>query len=145
MYEILQKIDSFQIDRNCAVVYDIDDTLIDSNRQPKEEIIYTYNYALSKGLVPFLVTARRGTEEIISSTHEELQRNGINNYRGIYFLSPDLYKKTKTLFELEETIKLYKLFSRKDITENGYKVLLSIGDKPWDIGKYGGEGVIIQS
>ena len=35
----------------------------------------------------------------------------------------------------------YKLEARKRIPDN---VIMSIGDKPWDIGQYGGYGILVR-
>ena len=33
---------------------------------------------------------------------------------------------------------IFKTLSRKDIMEDGYNTIMSIGDSEWDGGKYGG-------
>ena len=37
----------------------------------------------------------------------------------------------------------YKEDTRKKITDEGYTIILSIGDQLCDIGKYGGKGILI--
>jgi predicted secreted acid phosphatase len=37
----------------------------------------------------------------------------------------------------------YKESCRESITNKGYKIVLSIGDTQWDVGKYGGYGILL--
>jgi hypothetical protein len=114
------------------IVYDIDNTLIDDRGHPIIPIIDTYMFALSRGFKPIIMTARPGTPQNIDRTKAQLRSYGISEYTCMYFLPPDRYDPAK-----------YKLLARENIHERGYKVVMSIGDMPWDIGQYGGIGIIV--
>jgi hypothetical protein len=43
----------------------------------------------------------------------------------------------------EHNIREYKINARKQILDMGYTPLMSIGDMHWDVGKYGGIGIIV--
>jgi len=45
--------------------------------------------------------------------------------------------------EYMNDIKEYKKQARKQIIDYGYTPLMSIGDMYWDIGEYGGIGIIV--
>jgi len=55
---------------------------------------------------------------------------GIAGFKNIAFRPP-----------LELNVPSYKLSARKAITDH---VIMSIGDKNWDIGRYGGYGIIVR-
>jgi hydroxymethylpyrimidine pyrophosphatase-like HAD family hydrolase len=120
-----------------SIIYDIDDTLIDKNGNPIEDVIETYNLALSKDFTIILITARSKTKESINQTILDLNKCKIFNYKAIYF-----YDETKG-FKTEDNIKKYKLIARYDVYKRGYSTILSIGDMYWDIGEYGGIGFLV--
>lgn len=115
---------------NSVIVYDIDNTLIHDSGYPITPIIDTYFFALSRGFKPIIMTARPGTEENIKRTKEQLHSFGIYGYTCMYFLPPDRFDPAR-----------YKLRARENIHERGYKVIMSIGDMPWDYGEFGGIGI----
>jgi predicted secreted acid phosphatase len=117
---------------NRAVVYDIDDTMIFSSGYPNKEVIYTYNYAKKLGYTLFIITAREGNYKNMKYTVEQLRKNNISGFKRIYFRPKD-----------KTDIYRYKLLSRKNIYDNNYNTILSVGDMHWDIGKYGGIGIKI--
>ena len=126
-----KSIDTDKMDRS-IVIYDIDDTLIDSQGNPIEHIIRTYKYALSKGYKIAIITARPGFIDNIEYTRAQLLKAGIDNYDVIFF-RPEHYKDIAT----------YKLKCRKHLHELDYNIVASIGDAYWDIGEYGGVGFIV--
>ena len=130
--EIIKTIDTIPIYENSVIVYDVDGTLIDFNGNPILPIINTYHYAKNAGLIPVIITARPGSLENIEWTKQQLQRNGITDYRYMYFLPQNKNDQSK-----------FKLISRKNLHTKGYEVVMSIGDMPWDIGHYGGIGFIV--
>lgn len=130
---IIKTMGSLPNDPNSIIVYDIDDTLIESrNRTPIQPILYTYRYAKDKGLKTAIITARRDLNHNINLTKKELERHGIADYSFMYFLPEGKRDQSK-----------YKLLARKNLHDRGYKVLMSIGDAPWDIGEYGGIGFTV--
>jgi predicted secreted acid phosphatase len=115
---------------NSVIVYDIDNTLINDYGYPIIPIIDTYLFAISRGFKVVIMTARPGTPENIDRTKKQLHHHGIFGSLCMYFLPPDKQDPAR-----------YKLLARKDIHDKGYKVVMSIGDMPWDMGEYGGIGV----
>lgn len=113
-----------------VIVYDIDDTLIDSKGRPIEPIIRTYWRAKNLGFTIVIVTARE--DRHIEPTRRQLHSYGIVNYNGLY-LRPSY----------ETDLAKYKLSARKNIHDRGSTVIMSIGDMPFDIGKYGGIGFLV--
>lgn len=115
-----------------SVIYDIDDTLIFNSGIPNQEIIEIYNYAKSLGYTIFIITAREGNCKNMNWTVQQLLENNISGFKRIYFRP----KNKKDIFN-------YKLLCRKNIYDNGYNTILSIGDMNWDVGQYGGFGLKI--
>jgi hydroxymethylpyrimidine pyrophosphatase-like HAD family hydrolase len=128
---ILQILNTTAPKENSVIVYDIDDTLIESSSNlPISPIVDTYKHALSKGFKLAIITARPGTIENIKWTQEQLNIFGITDYTYLYFRPPDKSDQVE-----------FKLKSRKNLVERGYNVEMSIGDMWWDVGLYGGKGV----
>lgn len=117
---------------NMAVVFDIDETLIDLNEQRIEPVYALYRYCLNAGLHLFIVTAR--TIHYANETHTELAEHEITGYIDAYFRKSG-----------EVDVGSFKLNSRKHIHERGYVVIMSIGDQETDFGLYGGHGVLVPS
>jgi hypothetical protein len=115
---------------NSVIVYDIDNTLIHDSGYPITPIIDTYLYAKARGFKPVIMTARPGTPENIERTKKQLQFYGISDYLCMYFRPVDKLDPYR-----------YKLLARENIHDRGYKVVMSIGDMPWDMGAYGGIGI----
>lgn len=130
--KIIETIDNLNFDENSIIVYDIDDTLINKSGEPIIPIINTFMYAKNKGIKTAIITARSGTEINISLTEKQLEKFGITGYKFAYYRP--WYKNDQETF---------KLYARKDLFDNGYKVEISIGDMPWDIGLFGGKGFIV--
>lgn len=132
--EIIENIDKLllteDMEKKPAIVYDIDNTLIDSKGYALDPIIKTYHYAKTKGFLPFLVTARQAEPETTEATIYQLASIGIEN-NIIYFLPVG-----------SKNVARYKTLARKDINRN-HKVAMSIGDSHWDFGQYGGIGIHI--
>jgi phosphoglycolate phosphatase-like HAD superfamily hydrolase len=114
---------------NLAVVFDIDGTLLNEDT-PILPVIHLYNTCKSLGYNLFIVTAR--DSHGINETVDQLNSMHITDYTSMYFRVPtywDMYK--------------YKETSRESIENKGYHIVLSIGDSEWDIGKFGGYGVLL--
>ena len=125
--DILEKI---PFSPNQAVVFDIDDTLIDSSTyQIIPKVFELYQYCRNKGYHIYIITARPRIPYGIQLTLQQLRGLGISGFKNIAFRPP-----------LELSMPHYKLNARKAIKDN---VIMSIGDKSWDIGQYGGYGIIV--
>ena len=113
---------------NQAVVFDIDDTLIDSlTRRPIKIVMNMYNYCVERGYTIYIITARTHNEPNLKRTLEELQSIGVT--KGNLYMRPS-----------GRNSSLWKRDTRKNILE---EVVMSIGDKHGDIGEYGGIGVLV--
>ncbi len=132
LHQIINSINSIRVEHNSVIDYDIDNTLIDNLGRPIEHILYTYRHALYRGLKPVLITARKSSDDSIRYTINQLKNCGVRDYLTIYFLPEEKNDQTK-----------YKLLARKSLHDNGYRVEMSLGDMPWDIGEYGGIGFIV--
>lgn len=125
-------IDSLSIKPNSMIVYDIDDTLIDREGQLIIPIVNTFHYALSKGLTIALITARPAFEENIRWTMDQLNSLNLSDYLTIYFRPIE-----------KNDIWRYKTMARKNLIDRGYNIEMSIGDMPWDMGPFGGIGILV--
>ncbi len=114
---------------NLAVVFDIDGTLLNDD-EPIQPVVDFYNICKSLGYHLFIVTARdsNGTQETI----DQLDKMNITDYVSIYLRLPIYWDMTK-----------YKTSCRESIVNKGYNVVLSIGDSIWDVGQYGGYGILL--
>jgi predicted secreted acid phosphatase len=125
-------INEMDLPDNPTIVFDIDDTLIDKQGNCIEPVMMLYNYAKKKGLTIVIITARVATVTNINKTKYQLTSCGIYDYKAMYFRpinKDDLWK--------------YKLLSRKDLLNKGLNVIMSVGDMIWDIGMYGGVGILL--
>lgn len=118
-------------ENNC-VIFDIDDTLININGKCIEQIKYIFDYSKNNGFIPVIITNRSGTKNVIEYTTKQLYNCGITGHKSVYFRPP---KKTDPYF--------YKKNARLHVKERGLNTVMSFGDMPWDIGEYGGLGIII--
>lgn len=121
---------------NSVIVYDIDDTLISYSGMPIEPIINTYRVALDRGLIPVIITSRGGRPDVIKYTIEQLHNAGIYGYKYLYL---------RPIPDYEFDPWRFKRLCRKDLHDHGYYVAMSIGDQPWDVGQYGGMGIVLPS
>ena len=134
--ENLEKIKDFlkdhQFEKNDVAVFDIDETLIDKQGHPIKPVVDFYHF-LKERIPIFIITARPDYKLTIEYTQLQLNANGITDYKCLYFRNlsnTNIYK--------------YKLLARKNICDKGYNIVISIGDKEWDIGEYGGFGIIVK-
>ena len=129
-----QIVASIPFDSKQAIVFDIDDTLLNVDTLTLIPNIYSfYQYCLKKGYTIFIITARAGTEQNIAATAQQLTNLGIGGYNSIYFRK-----------EHDMNMHSFKENSRRNVYNEGYKVIMSLGDNIWDIGKYGGVGVLVK-
>jgi predicted secreted acid phosphatase len=119
----------------CAVVFDIDGTLLDETTdQAIPEVLALYNLCKDLKIATFIVTAReeRPDGENRHYTHVELQRIGVVGYEDLYMRDAR-----------EHDIAKQKQEARESIHQRGYVVVMSVGDMFWDIGEFGGIGVLL--
>ena len=118
---------------NPAIVFDIDDTLIDSKGNSIHSIIALYNFSKQLGITPIIITNRSGHYQNIEYTKEQLKQHNIVGFKLLYFRPPHKWNPWR-----------YKLKARENVKDKGYNVVMSIGDMEWDIGKYGGVGILLK-
>lgn len=70
---------------NAAVIFDIDDTLIDYKGIPIQQIVNIYLFCLQNNIKPIIITNRVGTPEIIKITLDQLNLIGIEDQTLVYF------------------------------------------------------------
>lgn len=120
---------------NDIVFFDIDDTLLRpyNNNQPIVSVVNFYKYLVNNGYNTAIITARPNIEQNLQYTINDLKNIGIDNDYKFLVLKP----------LNEDNITEYKMNARKQILDMGYTPLMSIGDMYWDVGKYGGIGIIV--
>jgi predicted secreted acid phosphatase len=120
---------------NDIVFFDIDDTLIRpyNDNQPVTSVVNFYKYLVNNGYNTAIITARPNFEQNLQYTINDLKNIGIDNDYKFLVLKP----------LNENNITEYKINARKQILDMGYTSLMSIGDMHWDVGKYGGIGIIV--
>tara|TARA_A200000159_G_C7312379_1_gene335209 strand:+ start:101 stop:490 length:390 start_codon:yes stop_codon:yes gene_type:complete len=113
-----------------AIIFDIDDTLIDSRTHTIIKPVYQlYKYCQNKGYNIYIITARPRIPYGVQLTLNQLYSLGITGFKNIAFRPP-----------LEIDVPGYKLKARKAISD---EIIMSVGDKKWDIGEAGGYGILV--
>lgn len=130
--EKIKEILNTKLPLNPCIIYDIDDTIIDSETfDVNIDVLESYNYAKSKNIKIFIVTARPDTQQTVNYTYIQLENIGIKDTK-IFFMPLN-----------ETNIAFYKHNVRKYLNDIGYSILVSIGDKYWDIGTYSLNNILI--
>ena len=118
------------------VFFDIDDTLLRPYSivpTPVKNVLNFYKYLTSHGYNVAIITARPDFEANLNYTIQDLKNIGIvDDYKFIVLRPHDM-----------NDIKEFKKQARKNIIDKGYTPLMSIGDMHWDVGEYGGIGLIV--
>lgn len=130
--DMLGYLNQITLPHNPCIVFDIDHTLLDQFGHPIEPVVYLYNDVKRRGITPVIITAREGRPEVVNWTTSQLKNVGIVDYKLLYFLHPGRKDPWR-----------YKLMSRKNVSDRGYSVIMTVGDEQWDHGDYGGVGFII--
>ena len=117
----IRYLDKLELPEKPAIIFDIDNTLLDSNFNMIKPVVILYNYAEMLGIFPVIVTSRESTEQVIQKTSEQLRDIGIVK-KFIYFRKP-----------YRTDIWSFKRASRKNVEEHGYKIVMSVGDSMCDI------------
>jgi len=117
------------VNRAFAVVFDIDNTLLDAAKNAVCSVQNLYNAAVDLGYAVFIVTSREGSERNKDVTYMELARAGYTGYHSIYWRKP---KHSVDNYQ-------YKRECRRNIVEKGYIIVTTVGDSEWDGGTFGGK------
>lgn len=121
--------------KRVAIVFDIDDTLIDSNtKETIYPMIILYRKILRMGIPIFLITAR--PPAYLQDTKEELENHGILGYQDLFMVDHDIRTILHYTDRYLEDKAMRKAKARKYIEDNGYDILLNLGDDPGDL-QYG--------
>lgn len=132
--ELKKYIESREWPSNTAAVFDIDGTLLSLPFfEPIDYVIDLYNTVKQKNIIPIIITAREYFPYNWHVTTEQLKYYGITEYKILFMRTKDCVN----LFQ-------YKLDARKKVHDLGFNVVMSIGDNPFDIGEYGGIGVLLK-
>jgi len=129
--EDIQKILNYFITnkKKCCVVFDIDDTLIDSEKGKLiKEGKDLYNYCKKNNVPCFFITARLKEKKVFDQTIDELAKVGIIASEENLKLSPASWRDTFP------KISLWKKKTRQKISEDlGCKITFTIGDQWGDL------------
>lgn len=99
------------------------DTVINqSDAKPLTPILELYRYATEHNIAVFFVTGRK--ETLLPATIKNLHNAGYQHWAGLY-TKPSTYILASTI--------PYKTQARKQITEQGYKIVANIGDQASDL------------
>jgi acid phosphatase len=105
--------------------YDEINALIDLGKSPAiPATLALYQQAEKAKLHVFFITGRIDTTETRKNTADNLHTAGFDKYDGL-FLKPVNYH--------EPSVSTYKTATRKKITDQGYHIVLNIGDQMSDL------------
>jgi predicted secreted acid phosphatase len=134
IYEAYNILTQLPVNNKNVIIFDIDDTLLfPQTGLPIEPVVSFYDTIKQLGIIPVIITARIATSENIEHTQNELKKINITGYQNIFF-------RPITKFD----IPFYKLMSRKAVIDNGYNIIMSVGDMYWDVGEYGGYPILLR-
>ena len=118
--------------KNYVAIFDIDDTILNTDNILIEPIYKLYEYALLNNIHTIFISARDGSKYNVKYTIKQLKDFNIKGYDLLYLRPPHM-----------TDIEKFKLYARMNVVECGYIPLFSIGDMYWDVGEYGGESIHI--
>ena len=129
----IRYLDNLKLPENPAIVFDIDNTLIDNTGKCIIPIAVLYHYAKMLGISPIIITSRVAIKNIIDYTLYQLKLYGILDYKLLF------------MRKNEQTDNwIFKQKSRKNAHDRGFNIIMSVGDSEWDITNgYTGYGVKI--
>ena len=131
--DIINYLSQLNVEDKDCIVFDIDETLIDLNGNVIQPIVDIYNYAKKIKYLIVLITGRTGLQKVVEYTTSQLKNKNITGYKYLY-LRPNI----------NEDPFIYKENARKSLVYNeGYTIIMSIGDQILDMGKYGGKGILL--
>lgn len=112
-----------------AVVFDIDDTLVDDNEQHIPPVVDAFNTCINLGFKCAIVTARPEGVQNRRETISMLKKNGIHKWESLYMMPASV-----KVFDAEHISK-YKRSARDDI-ETRHRILANIGDMWHDLVRF---------
>jgi len=130
------KILNYKPNMNEAIVFDLDGTIVFDGTwdTPILPITNFIKHCNDLNISVIIITARPGFESNINNTRNSLQKLAINCDR-FFFKNPDF-----------KDIKEFKINARNYVTDIlKHNILMSIGDNSWDMGKYGGLGILMNA
>jgi predicted secreted acid phosphatase len=81
----------------------------------------TYDLAIRGGISVFFITARKEADR--AGTERNLRQVGYETWNGLYFMPDDS----------TEPVRVFKTRIRKQLTDEGYDIVLNIGDQSSDL------------
>lgn len=123
-----------------VVFFDIDDTLLNTkkNMKPIQPIFDLYHTCRSLGIKTVIITARPDAIYNRKYTENELIDHGLS-YDLLYMYPSYLPVTYEYIYE-------FKKKCREDALEVlNANPIFSVGDREWDMGKYGGIGLLVES
>lgn len=107
-----------------AVVFDVDDTLVDKSENAIPAVVDAYRFCGRLGFERVIVTARPNTSTNRKHTAAMLRANGIDEWRSLYLMPP-----------MEDpsaaSISRYKWEARRDVAKR-HRVIANVGDMMHD-------------
>ncbi len=113
---------------NPTIVFDLDLTIFPTfpGSRTMNDSVWLYKRALECGYKICFVTARPLYPENLRSTKEQLRRSGLGLYSKL-MLMPEMWNKD------DISVSEYKLYMRRLLNEDGYDIVLNVGDRWGDI------------
>jgi len=105
-----------------GTVQAFDEAIAQGNDPVIQPTLTLYQYAKSRGIAVFFITAR--PEKYKEATASNLEAAGYKDYNGLYLRPADYHEKSITAF---------KAGVRKQITEQGYDIVLNLSDQTGDL------------
>jgi hypothetical protein len=131
--DAIRYLDGISLPNNPTIVFDVDDTLLESDGKCIKPVKLLYDYAIMLGIDTVIITCRKAFTDVIQYTKEQLKQCGIINISTFYFRHVD-----------SKNPWTFKAKARKNIFDRGCNVVMSVGDKDWDVcGEFTGQGVKI--
>lgn len=118
---VLKTIQTMKVEPNTALIFDIDNTLIDELNRLIMPIFNIYKTAINRNIKIIIITSRPGTPINIRETTKQLKSHGISKFEAIYFLKPG-----------KTDVPLMKFRARKNVFDKDFKVIYSFGDQDHD-------------
>ncbi len=115
-----------------VVVFDIDDTLITPYGTPMQPIIDLYRECCQQRFKIAVITARPHIPGALEYTRHQFAIAGIPEPDYFYFRPFD-----------DQSVDAFKENSRKDLWLKGHRVIMTVGDMPWDHGRFGGVPILV--
>ena len=116
------------IGKNGAVIWDIDETLVDNDELPYKEVQETWDTCIKKGYTCVVLTARPDFPANRTHTKKVLQRHGFYPYEALYMMPEDLHP-------TEKNVSRYKYAARDDVSKR-HKIIGNIGNRCTDLWRF---------